>query len=114
MLIILYSLYQTGSRVGFLAALLSIMIMFFIKINQKSFVVRMRYYIVFALSLLFVFIILPSSIKERYLNIASYFDGSNMKRLEIWTNAVEVFFKRPFVGYGPGKYGPDKQIRHRL
>jgi O-antigen ligase len=98
-IIIFYGTYKTGSRAAILSIVLSVVIIFLSSINSKR--IKYVYYIAFILFTIILFLIMPSSIKDRYFDFNKYQDGSNAIRLIWWTSALHLFSKKPLIGYGP-------------
>jgi hypothetical protein len=99
LIIILCGVYRTGSRSAFLSVILGAIVISVLMINNKK--NRNLYYVFFIFVVIMVFILLPTSLKNRYLNMNSYSDGSNGTRILLWINAIDVFSRRPLFGYGP-------------
>ena len=68
------------------------------------------------LAIFLAFFVAP--IRERFLSILDFGEGSNSGRLEIWAESLEVIKNNPFLGVGLGNYAfavrPESKIREPI
>lgn len=98
-----FSLFQTGSRGGLLALLISLIVFVIININyKKNGAFKFILFVIIAVIVLAImFIILPEVIKTRLF----IFDDGGSGRLEIWRNSINLLMKNSFL-FGAG-WGAD-------
>ena len=94
-----FSLFQTGSRGGLLALLISLIVFVIININyKKNGAFKFILFVIIAVIVLAIMlIILPKVIKTRLF----IFDDGGSGRLEIWRNSINLLMKNSFL-FGAG------------
>lgn len=93
--LILYAIFLTGSRMGFLSAIGIVLPVLLLHKPQK-----MLFKIIIALLVIVVaFSILPEHLTNRFLH-RSYNDGSNRNRILLFKNAMYFISLKPMLGYG--------------
>lgn len=102
--------FSRGGYLGLFAALLVVFLM-----NMKKFTVNKIN--IFFLSLLVFFIMLFSPVRERFISIFDFTEGSNAKRIVIWKESLEIIKNNPW-GVGLGNYSlavkPDADYREPI
>ena len=90
----------TGSRGAYVSVVLGIAVLFISKKILKSKKVW-KYTAAVLVLLLIVLLLLPQESKDRFFNIGAWFaDRSNLRRFELWGNALKAVLHYPALGYG--------------
>ena len=96
-------MFMTGSRGAMVAWAFGVFIVaceiFFKHFTRK----RLGFFIILGiLGVIASFVVIPSAYLERMFDINTWIDASNLRRFELWKNALEMIVKRPIFGYGLG------------
>ena len=113
MLVIFGGVFMTGSRGAFLSVAIAVIYLFFAHPRIKQIFIhpqdkrKRRKYIFGLLVILVVGIFLiPQETMQRLFEIDTWMgDSSNVRRFELWSNAIKVIIKRPIIGYGAAHTG---------
>lgn len=101
--LIAVGMFMTGSRGAMVAWAVGVFIIacekFFKNFTRKKLAFLI---IVGVLGVIAAFIVIPKAYLERMFDINTWIDASNLRRFELWKNALDMIFKRPFFGYGLG------------
>lgn len=107
-LVIFGGIFLTGSRAAFLSVAIAGVFLLFthpkikqIFVNPENKRSRWKYIVGFSAILIIGILMIPQETLQRLLSIETWIaDSSNVRRLELWSNAVKVIVKRPVIGYG--------------
>lgn len=100
-LIILLGVLLTGSRGAMLATLVGILLTLCSKLRIK---VKGKFILIalcaLVLGVVFLWRFVPRETLMRYLQVSTWMDSSNSRRLELWVNALNAIKLHPIAGYG--------------
>ncbi len=100
------ALFFTGSRGGFVASILSIIIITFSLMKNKSFFNSLVYCLKITLIVLtglwILSLFIPIELLDRFLDFESYEGGS--ERTVIWDFAIQQLYESPIIGFGIGSF----------
>ncbi|MEW6088379.1 MAG: O-antigen ligase family protein [bacterium] len=89
--------YSRGSWIGFIAVILFFILMY------VHILKNWRFFVLTFLTLVFLFLIIPSSLKQRMISIAD-FKNTTGDRISAWKSSLAMIKDFPFLGIGPGTY----------
>lgn len=90
--------YSRGSWLG-----LIIVFLFFVFLHNRI-LKNPRVFLLKILIIIFLFLVLPASVKNR-INSIKDFSSTSGDRITTWKSSVDMFKDSPFLGVGPGTYG---------
>ena len=102
-LIIAFGVFMTGSRGAMVSLASGIAIIFFGKtFNKKN--RKHAFKIILGLIVVvgIIMLMLPRQFYNRLFDFDSWLDSSNLRRFELWENAILSIIKKPLFGYGIG------------
>ncbi|MBM3256480.1 MAG: hypothetical protein FJZ04_03380 [Candidatus Moranbacteria bacterium] len=109
--------FSRGSYVGFLGAVLWL-VYYLWRENQLKVSPRGIFYVLLGVLAVNWIVFSVTPVRERFLSILDFNEGSNKGRLEIWSEAVEVTKYNPILGVGMGNYAsfvrPESKYREPI
>ena len=101
--LICVGIFLTGSRGALVALAVGVFVILCPKVLKRLNLKRILIILgVIIAAVIVALSIIPAEYLERMLDINNWMDSSNMRRLALWENAVDMIIKRPLLGYGLG------------
>ena len=101
--LIVVGMFMTGSRGALVAWAVGVFIIACEKFFKNFSRQKLGFLIIVgALGVVAALVVIPPAYLERMFDINTWIDASNLRRFELWKNALDMIFKRPFFGYGLG------------